>query len=52
LGISNLLPPDKAALIRVPYFGKKGVEKYGDTILEMVCAYRKEKGLAAPELTF
>ena len=25
-------------------------EKYGDVILEMVRAYRKEKGLAEPEL--
>ena len=50
LGISNLLPSDKAMLVRIPYFGKKGVEKYGDIILEMVRAYRKEKGLAEPEL--
>lgn len=50
LGISNLLPADKAMLIRVPYFGKKGLEKYGDIILEMVHMYRKEKGLAEPEL--
>jgi len=26
------------------------VEKYGDVILEMVRVYRKEKGLAEPEL--
>ena len=50
LGISNLLPADKAMLIRVPYFGKKGLEKYGDIILEMVHMYRKEKGLAESEL--
>ena len=50
LGISNLLPTDKAMLVRIPYFGKKGVEKYGDIILEMVYGYRKEKGLAEPEL--
>ena len=43
LGISNLLPSDKAMLVRIPYFGKKGVEKYGDVILEMVRVYRKEK---------
>ena len=49
LGISNLLPADKAMLVRIPYFGKKGVEKYGDIILEMVHGYRKEKGLAEPE---
>lgn len=50
LGISNLLPADKDMLVRIPYFGKKGVEKYGDTILEIVYAYCKEKGLAEPEL--
>ena len=52
LGISNLLPADKAMLVRIPYFGKKGVEKYGEIILEMVHGYRKEKGLAEPELMF
>ena len=52
LGISTLLPADKAMLVRIPYFGKKGVEKYGDIILEMVHGYRKEKGLAEPELMF
>ena len=50
LGIGNLLPADKDMLVRIPYFGKKGVEKYGDTILEIVYAYCKEKGLAEPEL--
>ena len=50
MGISNLLPADKDMLVRIPYFGKKGVEKYGDTILEIVYAYGKEKGLAEPEL--
>ena len=50
LGISNLLPVDKAMLMCIPYFGKKGAEKYGDVILEMVRAYRKEKGMAEPEL--
>lgn len=39
-------------LVRIPYFGKKGVEKYGDTILEIVYAYCKEKGLAEPEACF
>ena len=45
LGISNLLPIDKEMLLRIPFMGKKGVEKYGGAILEMVSAYRKEKGL-------
>lgn len=50
LGITNLLPDDKALLLRIPHFGKKGVEKYGDVILGMVKKYKKEKGLAEPEL--
>ncbi|HIY87458.1 MAG TPA: AAA family ATPase [Candidatus Bacteroides pullicola] len=45
LGISNLLPIDKEMLLRIPFMGKKGVEKYGEAVLEMVSAYRKEKGL-------
>lgn len=50
LGVSNLLPSDKAMLMRIPYFGKKSVEKYGDIILQMVRTYQKEKGLIEPEL--
>ncbi|WP_291530549.1 HRDC domain-containing protein [Bacteroides sp. UBA939] len=46
LGITNLLPEDKASLLRIPYFGKKGVEKYGDMLLEMVREYRKENGMS------
>ena len=45
IGISNLLPVDKALLRRIPYVGPKGVEKYGDEVLALVHAYRKEKGL-------
>ena len=44
--ISHLLPEDKATLLRIPYFGKKGVEKYGDELLEMVRMYKKESGIA------
>ena len=50
LGISNLLPVDREMLLRIPYVGKKGVERYGDVLWEMVHAYRKEKGLDAPSL--
>ena len=39
LGISNLLPQDLPSLLRVPYFGKAGAEKYGERILEMVKEY-------------
>ena len=45
LGISNLLPTDEASLLCIPYMGKKGVEKHGDAILEMVKAYRREQGM-------
>ena len=31
-------------LLRIPYIGKKSVEKYGDEILEKVRAYQKERG--------
>lgn len=41
LGISNLLPEDKAALARIPYVGKKGLEKYGDVLLALVSEYRQ-----------
>ena len=46
IGISNLLPLDKTMLLRIPYIGKKSVEKYGDEILEKVRAYQKERGSA------
>ena len=39
LGIVNLLPRDIASLVRIPYFGKKGAEKYGDVLLDMVNRY-------------
>ena len=45
LGIANLLPEDRQALLGVPYVGQKAVEKYGERILDIVRAYRQEKGL-------
>ena len=39
-------------LVRIPYFGKKGVEKYGDAILEIVYAYCKEKDWKSRILCF
>lgn len=44
LGISNLLPADKASLLRIPYLGKKGVEKYGEELLALVRNYCAEQG--------
>lgn len=44
LGITNLLPEDRSMLLRIPYMGKKGVEKYGDILLKMVRAYKNERG--------
>ncbi len=41
LGISNLLPGDAFALLRIPYLGKKSVEKYGEVLLQLVKEYRQ-----------
>lgn len=45
LGMTNLLPDDAEALKAVPYFGAKGVEKYGLEILGIIRGYRKENAL-------
>ena len=50
LGIVNLLPNDAASLIRIPYFGKRGAEKYGDALLEMVNRYVEEHGIERPQI--
>lgn len=50
LGIVNLLPCDTASLVRIPYFGKRGAEKYGDALLEMVSRYVKEQGIERPPM--
>lgn len=42
LGMVNLLPSDAEALESVPYFGRKGVEKYGLEILGIIRAYVKK----------
>lgn len=44
LGISNLLPDTLSSLGMIPYFGKKGVEKYGEELLEMVREYKERRG--------
>ena len=43
LGMVNLLPDSAEALEAVPYFGRKGVEKYGLEILGIIRRYTKEK---------
>lgn len=43
LGICAYLPADKAALLRIPYMGKTGVEKYGDVLLGLVKEYEEMK---------
>lgn len=50
LGIVNLLPVDVTSLVRIPYFGKKGAEKYGDVLLNMVNNYVKENNVERPEM--
>lgn len=42
MGIANLLPDTPQALEAIPYFGAKGVEKYGFEILGIIRKYRKE----------
>lgn len=50
MGIVNLLPDTLAALEAIPYFGAKGVEKYGLEILGIVRKYMKENKLERPEI--
>lgn len=40
LGICNTLPADSAELLRIPGIGKKVIEKYGSSLLEMVDEFR------------
>lgn len=42
MGITNLLPDTPEALEAVPYFGAKGVEKYGLEILGIVRKYKEK----------
>lgn len=50
MGIVNLLPDTPQALEAVPYFGAKGVEKYGLEILGIVRKYMKDNQLERPEV--
>lgn len=50
MGIVNLLPDTPGALEAIPYFGAKGVEKYGLEILGIVRKYMKENQLERPEI--
>lgn len=50
LGIVNLLPVDVDSLVRIPYFGKKGAEKYGDILLDMVNNYVQRNSVQRPEM--
>lgn len=52
MGIVNLLPDTPQALEAVPYFGVKGVEKYGLEILGIVRNYMKEYQQERPEVKF
>ncbi|MCD8030295.1 MAG: helix-turn-helix domain-containing protein [Bacteroides sp.] len=49
LGIVNLLPSSADELVCIPYFGKKGVDKYGDILLQMVDKYVSKHQVARPE---
>lgn len=50
IGIVNLLPDTNEALKSIPYFGEKGVEKYGLELLGIVHNYMKENQLERPEI--
>lgn len=50
LGIVNLLPGDIPSMVRIPYFGKKGAEKYGELLLEMVNRYVEDHRVQRPDL--
>lgn len=50
LGIVNLLPVDVDSLVRIPYFGKKGAEKYGEILLDMVNNYVQRNSVQRPEM--
>ncbi len=50
LGIVNLLPDTPEHLRLVPYFGAKGVEKYGEEILAIVRNYMERENLERPEV--
>ena len=50
-GVANLLPTSKRALSRIPYLGKRGIERYGIDLLRLVEEYRKEKGMNDGQLT-
>jgi hypothetical protein len=43
--ISVHLPDNRSALKKIKGVGKKTIEKYGEDLLEMVSAYRKEHGI-------
>lgn len=47
LGLVNLLPDTKEALLKIPYFGKVNAEKYGEELLEIVSEYMKENNLTS-----
>lgn len=51
MGIVNLLPDSPRALEAIPYFGAKGVERYGLEILGIVRKYMAENQLERPEIT-
>lgn len=50
MGIVNLLPDTPAALEAIPYFGAKGVEKYGLEILGIIRKFVKENKVERPEI--
>lgn len=50
IGMVNLLPDTAEALKSIPYFGGKGVEKYGLELLGIIRQFMKENQLERPKI--
>lgn len=50
MGITNLLPTTTNELERIPYCGKKLIDKHGITLLEIVQTFVKENGINKGDL--
>lgn len=48
MGMVNQLPSDMKSLIAIPYFGKRGAERHGEVLLEMINRYVVENDIDRP----
>lgn len=51
VGISNVLPNDLRTLAKIPYFGSKSMESYGEELLEIIQRYIKDKHISEQQLS-